>query len=232
MQRLIAVLIAAVLMGTLLAVLGAVAGPFTGGAVSVARAAEQDVAERGRPYSITGTKTGPDPLCEKARDHADQPGDCRAKAALFETVPYRRDTSRLARGNELWCADWKMYMRGLYYINWKEEMRGSFCWIEGPAAPSISRRAHRCGYGHAYGVTIDINYCEQDKRFGDTTYGWWWSAYDHFSVTALVRGFPIRHTYEMWVNQHPTGNVTFKPSSDPGTPGGGGGSWRLGAAMT
>jgi len=174
-------------------------------------AAAQESA-RARTLYLRKKVAGADIICEKKRAARDRPGKCKRVTTLRTSSKYHpvRPGARTGEDNHYWCRDWVSTSRGLYYVNWKEEARGRFCWIEGPAAPNIYRNTWKCGYSSAIGYDVQVEDCWDEKRHGDTTYGWWISVYDKWRVSAAFRGFPLHWTYQTHVNLHPTGTVTMK----------------------
>lgn len=153
-----------------------------------------------------------DIICEKKRAAHDRPGRCRRVATLRTSYRYRdlNPARQRTGGNKYWCKDWSAVMRGLYYVNWKEEAKGTYCWVEGPGFPDIYRNRWRCGYSSAIGYDVHVEDCWDQRRSGDTTAGWWISVYDKFRVSAAFRGFPLHWTHQFHVNLHPTGTVALK----------------------
>lgn len=168
--------------------------------------------ERGRSlHLVKKYRNLADIICVKKRSAHDRPGRCRRVATLRETYRYRHPTpQRTGAGNQYWCKDWSAVMRGLYYVNWKEEAKGTYCWVEGPGFPDIYKNSWRCGYSSAIGYDVHVQNCWDERRYGDTTAGWWISDYDKFRVSAAFRGFPLHWTYQFHVNLHPTGNIALK----------------------
>lgn len=164
----------------------------------------------GRTYRRVKRVVFADIVCRKKRVAAHRAGKCKGVAVLKATGPYRpASPMRTARGDQRWCKDWWAEMRGLYYVNWKEKAQGRFCWIEGRSAPNIYRNTWGCGYSSAIGYDVQQVDCWDQRRTGDTTYGWWISVYDKFRVSAVARGLPVHWTYQFHVNLHPTGTQTF-----------------------
>ena len=156
----------------------------------------------------------PDPICRKKRAAHDRPGPCERVVSLRTTDRYRQPTPAPRWApfprNKFWCKDWSAVARGLYYVNWKEEIKGTFCWITGPRFPEIYKNTWRCGYSSAIGYDVHVEDCWDERRTGDTKAGWWISVYDKWRVSAAFRGFPLHWTYQMHVNLHPTGTITLK----------------------
>src|SRR5215203_5034162 len=152
-----------------------------------------------------------DIICEKKRAAHHKPGPCKRVLTLRTSYRFRQpDPARLSQQNEFWCKDWSAVARGIYYVNWKEETKGRYCWVEGPRFPEIYRNNWRCGYSSAIGYDVQVEDCWDERRAGDTTAGWWISVYDKFRVTAAFRGFPFHWTHQFHVNLHPTGVITLK----------------------
>ncbi len=170
--------------------------------------------QRGRPLHLVKKYDNlRDPICRKKRRAHDRPGPCKRVLTLRTTYryPHPNPARQLTRGdNEFWCKDWSAVARGTYYVNWKEEIKGRYCWISGPRFPEIYRNDWRCGYSSAIGYDVRVEDCWDERRTGDTTAGWWISVYDKWRVSAAFRGFPLHWTYQMHVNLHPTGNITLK----------------------
>lgn len=170
--------------------------------------------QRGRDLHLVKKYDGlADIICVKKRAAHDKPGPCELVVALRTSYRYRPPAparQRTAAGNEFWCKDWSAVARGLYYVNWKEEIRGTYCWIEGPRFPEIYKNNWACGYSSAIGYDVRVEDCWQQRRTGDTTAGWWISVYDKWRVSAAFRGFPLHWTYQMHVNLHPTGTISVK----------------------
>jgi hypothetical protein len=151
-----------------------------------------------------------DIICRKKRAATGNDGRCKGVAVMKATAAYHPASHlRTAGGDSYWCKDWWAAMRGLYYVNWKEEAKGTFCWVEGPSAPNIYRNTWACGYSSAIGYDVHQVDCWKERRTGDTKYGWWISVYDKFRVSAVARGLPMHWTYQFHVNLHPTGSRTF-----------------------
>jgi len=155
----------------------------------------------------------PDPICRKKRRAHHEPGRCKRVMTLKTSYRYQQPNparQRTGEDNEFWCRDWSAVARGLYYVNWKEEAKGTYCWVDGPRFPEIYKNNWRCGYSSAIGYDVHVEDCWDERRTGDTTAGWWISVYDKWRVSAAFRGFPLHWTYQMHVNLHPTGQVTLK----------------------
>lgn len=189
--------------------------PFTVTTTAAAHVeADSPTTERGRALHVVKKyRKLPDIICEKKRAAHERPGRCRRVIVLRTSYRYRHpNPSRqpTAGANEFWCKDWSAVSRGLYYVNWKEEVKGTYCWVEGPRFPEIYKNQWRCGYSSAIGYDVHVEDCWQERRTGDTTAGWWISVYDKWRVSAAFRGFPLHWTYQMHVNLHPTGSITVK----------------------
>lgn len=203
----VAVLLAAATIMTPTLAAGGRAATTSGGSAPCADEIEE---RRGRTFHLVKRVRFADIVCVKKRAASNRRGKCRGIAILKATAPYLRTTSmRTTGGNQGWCKDWGVEMRGLYYVNWKEKAKGTFCWIEGPAAPDIYRNHWGCGYSSGIGYDVHQVDCWDQRRTGDTRYGWWISVYDKFRVSAVARGLPLHWTYQFHVNLHPTGTQTF-----------------------
>lgn len=175
---------------------------------------EAPLTQRARELHLVKKYDGlADIICVKKRAARDNPGPCELVVALRTSYRYRPPypvRQHAAAGNEFWCKDWSAVARGLYYVNWKEEIKGTYCWVEGPRFPEIYKNNWRCGYSSSIGYDVRVEDCWQERRTGDTTAGWWISVYDKWRVSAAFRGFPLHWTYQMHVNLHPTGTIRLK----------------------
>lgn len=155
----------------------------------------------------------PDPICRKKRRAYGEPGPCERVLTLRTSTRYQPPNparQRTVEDNLRWCKDLSAVARGLYYVNWKEEVKGTYCWIEGPRFPEITKNSWQCGYSSAIGYDVHVEDCWDARRTGDTTAGWWISVYDRWKVSAAFRGFPMHWTFQMHVNLHPTGTIALK----------------------
>ena len=199
--------LATVAITSVMTVVGGATATSGAGAVVAVTAQEE---RRGRSFELVKKMRFADIICVKKRAARERPGKCKGVAVLKATAPYRHSTpARTRQGNQGWCRDWWGELRGLYYVNWKEKAKGRFCWIEGPSAPDIYRHTWSCGYSSAIGYDVQPIDCWDDRRTGDTRYGWWNSVYDKFRVSAVARGIPLHWTYQFHVNLHPTGNISM-----------------------
>lgn len=209
--RRIGVLVSAVVALLLVATAFAAIGTRTTGLTVAVGAPTGDTATArgsGDGYRVVKEQFGRDPVCERKRNIKKEAGPCRRVFILRVTPRHRYVAPRSGaeRGGNLWCRDWKAALHGLYYVNWKEEVQGSYCY--NTAALTIYRLDYRCGYGYGIGYSVEQKDCYDKRRScDDCTAGWMMSVYDQFKVSAIARGIPLFKTYQFHVNLHPTGTI-------------------------
>jgi hypothetical protein len=180
-------------------------------------------------YDPVVVKKGRDRICRRAREIDHNPGRCR-RAVIRKTGMAKQVSGRMIaeqghlRGlytgmtleeaakipAPVYCKVWTEWMRGLYYVNWKEVHKGKFCYNGSDVWISKSMGGwHKCDLGYGFGYDIVVKDCSENLLYVDTVPGYGYQNWDRFRAHVAWKGIPLWATHEMHANVYPSGNVHY-----------------------